>query len=104
MNDPVYEIEVFLRDVYQYDLKVLGLHSYDKDLDVEVFNTPFDLRLPVKFRFSGTVQLLCVCEFFFLILTFSSSGLLMDKASGFLDAELVLVRFGYEMPIGGMYE
>lgn len=71
MSDLVPEIERSLCVVYQDDLKVLEIHSYVEDLEIDVFNMPRNLRLPSHLCFTRSVQFLCVYEGVFLILSFS---------------------------------
>lgn len=76
--------------------KILEVHSYDADLEIETFHISRHFYLSKSIFFKGKVVALCFYKSTFVVLAFNPNGGIIDSDSGVVDDEVVLVHFGIE--------
>lgn len=91
-------IDVLRHNLYvspEYDLKVLSLHTFDPQLQIDVFEAPPCFNLTSQTTFQNKVMVICTLNGSLIALTINKSGNIILNESGTIDAELALDWFGY---------
>jgi hypothetical protein len=85
-----------LRELSSAAFEVLEVHSYDANLEIETFNTPFQFYLSKPVFFKARMIALCFYKSAFVVITFNPDGRIINSESGIVDDEVVWSSFGFD--------